>query len=63
MVDFAKDVPYYLDAGSWDESSLAVVEDKLAETPCYASRREDQVVFPDRKARQLLATTWEGAGP
>jgi hypothetical protein len=60
MVDFAKGVPYYLEAGSWDDTALAVVEDKLAKTPCHASKRWEQVVFPDRKAPSVLATKWAG---
>jgi hypothetical protein len=60
MVDFAKGVPYYLEAGHWDDTSLAVVEDRLAKTPCHASRPWEQVVFPDRKALELLAAKWAG---
>ena len=60
MVDFAKGVPYYLDAGSWDDSSLAFVEQRLAETPCHAGKPSDHVVFPDAKAPELLAARWAG---
>jgi hypothetical protein len=60
MVDFAKAVPYYLDAGSWNDASLAVVEDKLARTPCRASKPWEQAVFPDRKAPEVLAAKWAG---
>lgn len=60
MVDFAKGVPYYLEAGHWDDTSLAIVEDRLAQTPCHASRPWEQVVFPDRKAAELLAAKWAG---
>ena len=61
MVDFAKSVPYYLEAGAWDETSLAFVEARLAETPCHAGRRFEDVVFPERKAPELLLARW-GAG-
>src|SRR6266571_4365332 len=37
MVDFAKDIPYYLEIDGWDENTLPEVEAKLAETPCYAA--------------------------
>ena len=61
MVDFAKSLPYYLEnEDSDDTSSLAMAEDRLAETPCYAGGPSDRVVFPDKKAPQLLATKWAG---
>ena len=60
MVDFANGVPYYLEAGSWDESALEVIEDRLAETPCHAGKPSDQVVFPEKKAPELLITKWAG---
>ena len=58
MVDFAKSVPYYLEAGAWDDSSLAFVEARLAETPCHAGRSLEDVVFPKRKAPELLLARW-----
>jgi hypothetical protein len=60
MVDFAKSVPYYLDAGRWNYSSLGLVEDRLAETPCHAGTPANRVVFPDRKALELLTARWGG---
>jgi Domain of unknown function (DUF6933) len=59
MVDFAKGVPYYLEAG-WDDAALEVVEDRLAETPCHAGRPSERVVFPREKAPELLAAKWAG---
>ena len=61
MVAFAKVVPLCLDPGGWNESTLPFVEARLAETPCYAGKRFEDVVFPDRKAPALLAAQW-GAG-
>src|SRR5205823_5735188 len=58
MVDFAKAVPFHLEPGSWDESTLPFVEAKLAETPCHAGRRFEEVVFPNRKAPELLDARW-----
>lgn len=58
MVDFAKSVPYHLERGAWDESTLALVEAQLAETPCYAGRRVEDVVFPERRAPELLLARW-----
>jgi hypothetical protein len=60
MVDFAKAVPFYVEPGSWDDSTFAFVEAELAETPCYAGRRSDEVVFPNRDVPRLLAARWSG---
>ena len=61
MVDFAKMTPYVLERGAWDDSTLAFVEARLARTPCHAGKRLEDVVFPDRKAPELLLVRW-GAG-
>jgi hypothetical protein len=58
MVDFAKAVSNYLEPGRWSEAALPEVEARLAETPCHASRAFDRVVFPDRKAPELLNAKW-----
>ena len=58
LVDFAHSVPYYLPDGGLDVTKLASVEDRLARTPCHASRRSDEVVFPDTVAPKLLANCW-----
>jgi Domain of unknown function (DUF6933) len=58
MVDFAKDIPYYLEINGWNESTLPDVEDKLAETPCYAARRFEELVIPEDRAPSLLAAKW-----
>jgi hypothetical protein len=58
MVDFAKAVPWYLESGRWTGEALAVVEDRLAETPCHAVLSSDRVVFPNRKAPELLRAKW-----
>ncbi len=58
MVDFSKAVSWYLEPGGWSEATLPEVEARLAETPCHASRAVDRVVFPDRKAPELLNAKW-----
>jgi hypothetical protein len=58
MVDFAKGIPFHLEVGGWDETTLPFVENRLAETPCYAGRRSEEVIFPDQKAPELLAERW-----
>jgi hypothetical protein len=60
MVDFVKGVPYYLEAGGWDDSELTLVEDRLAETPCRAGKPSERVVFPEKRAPELLAAKWAG---
>ena len=59
MADFAKSVPHYLKPGAWDESTLLVVEARLAETPCHAGKRFEDVVFPERKVPEFLLARWE----
>ena len=58
MVDFAKGIPFYLEVGAWDETTLPFVEGRLAETPCHASRPFEAVIFPEKKAPELLAARW-----
>jgi hypothetical protein len=57
MVDFAKTIPYYLEAGAWDDSTLLFVEAKLAETPCHAGKRLSEVIWPGRVATSLLSSS------
>src|SRR4051812_35981225 len=61
MVDFAKSIPFHLNPGAWDETTLPFVEAPLAETPCHAGRRFEEVVFPEPRAVELLLARW-GAG-
>lgn len=61
MVDFAKAVPFYLNPAAPEEPGLRVAEAKLEEMPCRVSRRSDEVVFPDRKAWELLERQWSAA--
>jgi hypothetical protein len=58
MVDFAKAVPYYVPEAGWNDAALRMVEERLAETPCLASRPFDQVVFPDKAAARILTKAW-----
>ena len=43
-----------------DDSTLQQAEDKLAETPCHAARTFEQVVFPEKKAPEVLRMKWAG---
>jgi hypothetical protein len=58
MVDFAKAVPYHLEPGQWGEGTLQRVEDQLAETPCHAARSFERVIFPEKKAPEVLRAKW-----
>lgn len=58
MVDFAFAVGHYLPVGGWDETTLPFVEAKLAETPCFSSRRFSETVYPDRDTPARLAAVW-----
>jgi hypothetical protein len=58
MVDFAKGIPHYLRTGAWNDADLAQVEARLAETPCHAGRRSEEVVFPESRAPELLLARW-----
>lgn len=63
MVDFAKAVPYYLESSQWKDDTLEVMEGRLAETPCHASRSAERVIFPQTKASDLLRSKWLANGP
>lgn len=60
LVDFAKTIPYHLPEGGWDDDALLRVEDRLAATPCRVVRRWEDVIFPRRKAPELLEAKWVG---
>ena len=63
MVDFAKALPYF-SGDLRTETGRAALEDWLARTPCHAGSSGDRVVFPDRKAPDLLRTAWHAdSGP
>jgi len=56
--DFAKAMPYYLDSVTPGPKSLAGLEAWLEQTPCHSASIGDRVVFPDRKAPEVLGTKW-----
>jgi len=58
MVDFAKAVPHQLEPGRWNEDTLLLVEERLAETPCHAGQAADRVIFPETKVPALLRAKW-----
>jgi len=60
LVDFAKGAPYYLPE-QWSDADLVELEARLEETPCYAGRGFDKVIFPRRKTEELLRQRWSAA--
>jgi len=58
LVDFAKALPYYLPIEGWNDAALRAAEDRLAETPCRATRPLAEVIWPREAAVQLLEATW-----
>lgn len=58
LVDFGKALPYYLPVDGWDETTLFSAEEKLAETPCRASRSFAEVIWPRQAAIELLNAAW-----
>ena len=63
MVDFAKAVPYHLEPGQWGETTLRIVEERLAATPCHAALSWDRVIFPEKKAPEVLRAKWLATTP
>lgn len=58
VVDFGYAVETHLPVQAWDETTLPFVEAQIAETPCFASRRSEQVVVPDIDSPAALAHRW-----
>lgn len=58
LTDFAKAIPYYADAVTMEPKSLSGLEAWLAQTPCRSLSIGDRVVFPDRKALDVLRSKW-----
>ena len=59
MVECVRDIPYFLERGAWDESTLPSLERWLAETPWRASQRE--CVFTEIATPQRLAAKWHAS--
>jgi hypothetical protein len=59
LVDFAFMIPFHLERGAWDETTLPFIETQLAKNPCFAGRSRDQTVFPEQATPALLASRWD----
>lgn len=63
LTDFCSSLPYYLDGPHWGEAELFEAERLLAETPCFAGKKQVDTVFPDQASVELLWRRWSpGAG-
>jgi hypothetical protein len=58
LTDFSRTLPYYLPAQSWGEQDLFEAERILADTPCYASRKHEETIWPKQRAVELLRRRW-----
>lgn len=59
LVDFAKALPSYLTNSV--EAELHQAENQLDQTPCFAGRRFEDVVFPRSRTLELLRARWAAA--
>jgi hypothetical protein len=57
-VDYAGMLRYMLDPGFAEHEGLMEAEELLWENPCHAGRSFDQVVFPRKKAPEVLKARW-----
>jgi hypothetical protein len=57
LVDFGKLLHHIL-PDIWNEGDFIDMEERLAETPCFASRRFEETVFPADDTPRLLLERW-----
>ena len=60
VVDFGKLMSHLL-PDVWNEGDFIHIEAHFAGTPCFASRRFEDTIFPEREAIRLLHSRW-GSG-
>ncbi len=58
LVEFAKSIPFHLPIRAWDETTLPLLEIRLAETPCRCGDRSTRTIFPEEEAVSLLQDRW-----
>jgi len=59
MVECAHSIPYFLDRGAWNDSTLPLLENWLAETPWHATRPEAD--WADKEVPRRLAAKWHAS--
>ncbi len=58
LTDFCRLAPYYFTIRGWGDAEIEDTERKLSGTPCFAGRRDEETVFPDKKSVELLWRHW-----
>lgn len=58
MVDSAKTIPYHLDVGLWDETTLPFVEARIAQTPWGVGKGYSNYVYAVDAVPRLLSERW-----
>lgn len=61
LVDYGTHVPYHLDPGPVDDTSLQLTEERLERIPWNVTQKGKEVVFPAEKTVKLLQERWGGA--
>jgi hypothetical protein len=54
MVEFAKELPYFLPSDGWDDTDLLYAEDQFAGRPCLCGRTARETIWPRERTVQLL---------
>lgn len=60
LTDFSRTLPYYFPTQPWGERELIEAEAKLADTPCYVTRKYEDTVWPEEMTAELLRRHWSG---
>ena len=59
MVQCIHSIPYFLERGAWDDSTLPSLENWLAETPWHATRPE--AVWAEKEVPRCLTERWHAS--
>lgn len=60
LTDFCRTLPYYLPSQAWGEHEMFEAERKLADTPCFVTRKYEDTIWPKEMAVKLLRQRWSG---
>ena len=61
LTDFSGMLPVYARWEPPTEAGLIEIEGKLGNTPCFASRKLEDTVWPERKAAELMWRRWSSS--
>ena len=59
MVEFAKELPYFLPSDGWDDTDLLYAEGQFSERPCLCGRTARETIWPRERTVQLLVEQWQ----